>query len=291
LEWGDEEATIELLHKIARREGFGDVLADGTFKAAQKIGKSAERYAMHVGGATLSPYDFRSRLELAQHSRVTQLGHLTCPRGGDNLRSTHICGRYLPAGGGAAAWYDSRLSQEEMTRQLVSDLDMPDEVKKQVYGTPPRLKPMSYEGAPTLTIFSERMVTLHNMLGLCFTGTPVYGPAYCSRFLTAVAGIELGPEEILELGDRVFTLQWAFNAREGITVRSLDFPTRFYEDPIPDGPSQGDVLCREEVGSAMDEYYGLRHWDKETGLPTKERLEELGLSEVIGDLEQRGLLH
>ncbi len=288
LDWGNEDAAIEFLHMIAHREGLGDVFADGTFKAAQRIGKGAMRYAMHVGGATLPPYEYRSASEVAHFDRACQLGTLTCPRGGDNLRSTHLVLHYLP-GGNAYSWGDSS-SQEEAAKQFVEGLDMPEEVKRQVYGSPPRVKRMSYEGKPALVFFAERMTTLHNMLGLCFIGVPIYGPSYCSRFLSAIAGVEMSPEQLLEVADKIFTLQWAFNAREGMTIKKMDLPIRFYEDPIPDGPSQGDVLSRETVAKAMSEYYQLRRWDEKTGLPTQERLKELGLNEVIKDFKSRSLL-
>jgi aldehyde:ferredoxin oxidoreductase len=289
LEWGNEEATIQLLHKIAHREGFGDILADGTFKAAQRIGKDAMRYAMHVGGATLPPYEYRSQSEVAHFGRTEQLGTLTCPRGGDNLRTSHMAGHYLPSG--ETVWHGAYVSEGDMVPQFISELDMPEEVKKQVYGSPPRMDRMSYERKPPLVIFCERVTTLHNILGLCFMSTPSYGPNLCTNFLNAITGTEISQEELMKVADRVFTLQWAFNAREGITLKSLDFPERFYEDPIQDGPRQGDILSREKVKAAMAEYYKLRHWDKETGLPTRGILEDLGLGEVITDFERRGLLH
>ena len=167
---------------------------------------------------------------------------------------------------------------------------MPEDIKKQIYGKPARLGRASYRGKPAFAIFGEKMTTVLDMLGLCFSVQLPYGPSILARFLSAVTGIEMSPEEIMKAGDRVFTLQWAFNARQGITMRDLDFPARFYEEPIPDGAAKGDVLSRDKVASTMKEYYRLRGWDRETGLPTRERLEELGLEEVIQDLGKLGLL-
>jgi aldehyde:ferredoxin oxidoreductase len=82
----------------------------------------------------------------------------------------------------------------------------------------------------------------------------------------------------------------AYTIREGLTRKDDRWPARFFSEPLPEGPAKGAVLSRDEIDRLLDEYYELRGWDKESGLPNKHKLIELGLDDVADDLIKRGKL-
>jgi aldehyde:ferredoxin oxidoreductase len=82
------------------------------------------------------------------------------------------------------------------------------------------------------------------------------------------------------IGERVNNLCRCFNAREGMSRKNDYLPPRFTEDPLPDGPSRDQRIPREELEHMLDDYYEIRGWDKQTGLPTRQKLRELGLEFV-----------
>ncbi len=294
LEWGNEDAVIELLNKIARREGFGNILADGSTIAAKKIGKGAEKYDFSVGGMP----DFLEARSVSKptwprYDRAYTLGVLTCYRGGDNVKTTHRSLQYHRVPGvdildprwALGKAYDAE--QSKIVQRYVEGLDMPEDVKKRVYGTPPYVDPLAYEGKASLMMFVEDMNTLYNILGYC--NGRVVGPTALAKVLSPCIGVEVTPDELLRLGHRIFALNWAFNAREGVTLNSLAFPERFYTEPIPGGPAKGGILSRQKIKETMAEYCQLKGWDRKTGLPTRRTLEELDLKDVADELENLGM--
>jgi aldehyde:ferredoxin oxidoreductase len=86
------------------------------------------------------------------------------------------------------------------------------------------------------------------------------------------------------IGERIITLARAFNVREGISRKDDTLPERFFEEPIPEGPSKGMVINKEKFMTILDEYYDLMGWDK-NGIPTKTKLMELGLADVTDEIE------
>ena len=92
--------------------------------------------------------------------------------------------------------------------------------------------------------------------------------------------------EVEKLGERIYNLERAFNCREGISRKDDHLPYRTSHQPIPSGPSQGMYSPPQEFNSLLDEYYQMRDWDK-NGIPTAEKLKELGLDEVAKDLHKK----
>ncbi len=93
-----------------------------------------------------------------------------------------------------------------------------------------------------------------------------------------ITGMEMTVEDLYKIGERVWTLERAFNCREGHRREQDVVPERFMKEPIPNGPMKGAVLTREELEMMKDEFYDWYGWDKVTGVPTVERWETLGLS-------------
>ncbi|MFH1087816.1 MAG: aldehyde ferredoxin oxidoreductase family protein [Chloroflexota bacterium] len=290
LNWGDEDLVLELLHKIARREGFGDVLAESSLGAARRIGKGAEKYAMQIGGMSMGPHEPRIGPGPVNFDRSFFLGYLTSPRGGDNVKTTHLAPRYMTPH--FVRYKDLgekwREGLDEWVQEFVQNIDIPADIKLQIYGDPPRMEPHSYEGKAAAMVFFEDLTTAYNVLGLCFSRR--LGPTFSARLLSACTGVPVDASDLLRLGHRVFALMWAYNGRERATLHNLDFPERFYTDPFPEGPAKGIVLCRDHVKKAMAEWYEIRGWDGQAGLPGRAALESLGLKDVADDLEKLGIV-
>jgi len=269
LSWGNEDAIIHMLHKIALREGFGDVLADGSVKAAARIGRGAEQYVMTVKGMELSSLDPRSG------SKGWVFGDLTNPRGGDNVKSTHCF----------AEQYNPNWSFDEY--------DMFDDVRAKIFCVPPEEVSSTWEGKPLYCRWFEDLYSILNAVGICFamSGSRLsLGPNYLSGLFSACTGQDTTPQEIMKLGEKVFTLLKAYTIRQGLTRKDDTFPDRFFTEPLPDGPAKGAVLSRDTIEQLLDEYYELRNWDIRTGLPTKEKLLDMGLDYLVTDLLELGRL-
>jgi aldehyde:ferredoxin oxidoreductase len=95
--------------------------------------------------------------------------------------------------------------------------------------------------------------------------------------LASFLGEAISPEAFMEIGERVFNVQRLFSIREGMARKDDTYPDRFFEEKMPEGPSAGAVLSRETVGRVLDEYYDARGWDRDTGSPTPETLDRLGI--------------
>jgi len=290
LEWGNEDVILELLHKIARREGFGDVLADGAPAAVKRIGKGAEKYIMHFGGMNMGAHEPRLGVGQLMFDRAFFMGYLTSPRGGDNVKTTHFSACYFSQFYMRYQSADEEWDEgmDEWVTQFVELVDIPEDIKLRMYGSPPRMDQRGYEGKSSAMVFFEDLNTVYGSLGLCFLRRT--GPTLLAKLLSACTGTEISANELLNTGHRNFALMWAYNGRAGKTLNHLRFPERFYTDPFPDGPAKGTVLSREAVNKTMAEWYELRDWDSETGLPTRRKLEELDLKDIADDLENLGMI-
>jgi aldehyde:ferredoxin oxidoreductase len=253
LQFGNEEAAIECLRKIAYRDGIGDLLAEGTARMARKIGKGAEKFAINVKG-----------LEIPGHSprglQGMMLGYATSTRGGSH--------------------HDSRPTTE--------------------YGVVDRT---TTDGKAHLTMSIQHMTAVGDSLVLCRFTERVYGftlewnmehdaqpevlrTAYVDM-VNLVTGMNLSLKELVKIGERIYNLERYVNTRMGMRRSHDTLPRRIMEEPIPDGPSKGMVASKEKLNKLLDEYYSLRGWD-ENGIPTPEKLKELGLikeAEVVKTLE------
>jgi aldehyde:ferredoxin oxidoreductase len=268
LTWGNEDAVVQMLHNVAFREGFGDTLAEGSKRAAAMIGKETGRYVMAIKGMEMMSCDPRSG------PRGWVFGQIVGPRGGDNVKNTH----------GEADEYPNVYLK-------VEDLDMFEDVKKRIYSMPLQDLPLVWEGKALMTKWFEDLYSILNALGLCFFPSGfklAIGPTHISKLLSACTGWEITPEDVMKLGERVFTLLKAYTIRHGLTRRDDTLPNRFYTEPLPEGPARGMVLSKETVDRVLDEYYELRGWDTNSGLPTEQRFAELGLQDIGRQLREQG---
>ena len=235
LEFGNAEAMVELVHKIGKREGIGDILAEGVKRASEKIGKGAEKFANHIKGLEMTGYDIRGL-------KTAALGYAVSFRGADHNRH----GAY--------------------------GLDLK--------GTVDRFK--VEKGRAKLVIDLENLYTIIDSLIICkfSRGTYYEGFKDLAKYYTLVTGIEMTPEELERTGERINNLGRLFNIREGFTRKDDHLPPKIMSTPIPDDTvSKGSYITQEELDLMLDDYYATRGWTKE-GVPTLEKLKELGLEDL-----------
>jgi len=254
LEWGNDEAVIEMVHRIAERKGLGDILAEGPLRAAKKIGKDSLKYNIQVKGMSNLHSDERPSPALA-------LGIATGSRGSDHLRS----------------------------RPAIDLYHLPEPVLRKIYGNPtPYDGPLTsdytdYEGKPRMVQWQEMVYEAVDCLGICKYHTIFLSPNLLSfdefsKLLYYNTGIEMSPQEIWEVADRAYTVERLFNIREGLTREHDWLVDRYFDEPTPVGLPivRGKKIDREKFKKMIDEYYALHGWD-ENGVPRPETLQKLGL--------------
>ncbi len=234
LSFGDSEAVFELIGRIAKREGIGDVLAEGVKHAAQVFGGDSGDFAMHIKGMEISGYESRN-------APAMMLAYMTADVGAHHNRAWAIT-------------YDIQVGRDAITEDKVARV-----------------------------IELQHIRPLMDCLGTCRLqwvelGMPLeyYAPA-----MKAITGLDRSWEDLLLIAERVWNLTRSFWVREVEGFgREWDYPPpRWYTDPVPTGPTKGKFVTRDDVEKLLDMYYDQRGWDR-NGIPTREKLEEMGLDFV-----------
>lgn len=268
LTWGNDDAVLVLMDRIAHRQGFGDVLAEGSVRAAARIGKGSERYVMTMKEMELMLPDPRTC------SRGWTFGVMTNPRGGDNVKNTHFFADFYNPN-----WWTDKF-------------DIFEDKKRKMYPTPPEQLYDTWEGKAEMCCWFEDLYSAINDLGMCFFPAGfqlAIGPTYLASMLSACTGWDVSPQDMMKYGERTFHLLKAYTVREGLTRKDdSSWPDRFYDEPMPEGPTRGAVLNRNLIQELLDEYYVLRGWEKERGIPTYRKLKEIGLDDIAEDLANSG---
>ena len=247
LRFGDADLVVELVGKIAARQGVGDLLAEGTRIMSERLGGGSERFAMHVKGLELPGYDPRA-------AKICGLGYVTANRGGDHITA------YVEG----PTFVDSPFLVVE--NSTIRDPFVADPQEAKVLAD------------------MENALAVFDAVGGCkFMGIMLSAEDYVGLIASAT-GWPFGVEEFRTSGERIYNLQRAFCVREGID-RSKDLlPARLMEEPLPDGPAAGMVIERDTLEAMKDAYYQFRGWDQATGIPTPQKLRDLGLDELIADM-------
>jgi len=249
LSWGNGETILALIDKIARREGFGDVLADGTRMSAKKLGRGMD-LTMQVKGLDIIMADPRGLKGFG-------LGYAVASRGGDHLRS-------------------------EPFLELADD----PEIGERMFGVPDATMRLAYRGKGKLVSYFEDWNAVIDALEPCkniMQNMEILTFDLASKVIEATTGLQMTPAKIRRVGERIINIERAFNVREGIRRKDDTIPRRFREEPLTEGASKGTVF---ELEPMIDEYYGERGWDLETGIPTAETLKRLGLDRASADLSK-----
>ena len=241
LSWSNDEAIIELLHQMGKREGFGDVIADGVAVAAKKLGPEADAYAMHVGGQELPMHDPKLQPEYHTTYRL------------DPTPARHT--QYEGA---------SRFGGPEYPATPESSTDYTNRGEH-------------HKGA------SEYMHVI-NAAGMCQF---IMMPAPTDRFpqwVNKVTGWDISGDDLQAAGERIANLRMAFTVREGDNPKQRFVPDRLWgggDTTQQTGPLAGVKL---DVDMLEDDFLNACGWDTETCVPSRDKLESLGLKDVADAL-------
>ncbi len=258
LRFGNADAMVKMVEMIAKREGIGDILAEGVKRAAEKLGKGAEKFAVHVKGEELPAHDARVK------------GHLTlmyalCPMGADHVQAEHD-GAFTP---GSDSFFSNRVEPLGILEPL--ELSSIDHRKVRRF------------------FYFQSVFGMLDTLTLC-----LFAFAPCRYFtfkelvdlIRAITGWEMSLWELLKIGERKIAMFRAFNVREGFTKEDDWLPERMFEG-ILTGPRKGQKVDEEKLREAIDLYYEMVGW-KKNGVPTKGKLAELDLFWLAEELDKHG---
>jgi aldehyde:ferredoxin oxidoreductase len=146
-------------------------------------------------------------------------------------------------------------------------------ISPEVLGIPEQLDRFALEGKENWTKTYQDLTASIDSLGVCLFTSFALGAGDYADMYNAICGTDLTGDDILEIGDRIWNIEKIFNLEAGILSEEDTLPKRLLEEPIPEGPSKGWVHKLPEM---LPKYYKLRGWDV-NGIPTKEKLKELGI--------------
>ncbi len=244
LSWGNHETVVKLTEMIALREGFGDVLAEGSARAAEKIGRGTERFVMAVKKQEIAGQEPRAQKSMG-------LAAVTAARGADHLYAFPVLDE---------AGFDKEIRERFGEQYLPEMAD--------------RLNP-KYKGI--MVKECEDFMVMIESVGLCKYGTQIPPEFYYDDVAQALKihnGLDISSEELQIIGERIVNLNRLFNVARGITRIDDQLPDRLTKEGAPKGPSPGQVV---ELDQMLDEYYEQRGWNLDDGLPTMVTLKRLGL--------------
>ncbi len=251
LRFGNGVGILQLIEMIARREGIGDILAEGSRKAAEKIGKGAEAYAMHVKGLEFGMHEPRIKQGLG-------LSYAIQPHGADHCAGIH----------------DTAFTKEGPGINSFRSLGPFD--------------PMPSTDLSTRKVAMAKAHQLWRFFGDSVAACMFVPWSYnqLAEIMKAATGWDYTVLEGMQVGERVATMARAYNVREGFTAADDALPKRFFS-PTPRGALKDTAIDPVAFDQAIHTYYGMMGWDRETGVPTVEKLEELGVGWVADEIKSK----
>lgn len=246
LRWGDREAVFRLIHDIAFRRGFGDLLAEGCKRAAEHF-PGTEELCVHVKGQEL--------FESIWISPAWALGTVVAARGGTHTRGAVLSNRL-----------------EKMDPELCLRLFGVDSVGEVT----------SIENKERLVVFYELLQAVTNSLGVCYFTHGMFLPELLlpedyARLYESAVGEPMTGERLMWLGERIFNLEKCFNVLHTTWSRADDRPPARFTDRPLDGRYRLDA---EEWETLLTRYYRRHGWDEATGRPLARTLDRLALGPV-----------
>ena len=252
LSWGNAEAVVTLVEKMIAREGIGDLLADGSKCAARKIGKGSEKFAVHAGGQELPMHDVRFDPGFA-------VSYALEPTPGRHTNHGYM-------------WLEMFA-----LHKVIPGLPK----TKPFYSVKSKYDP---KNKWILQVAASKYMQLYNAVGGCLFGAQMGGNLPIVEYLNATGGWNHSPHYYLKIGERIQNLRQAFNIKHGVQpLNDFALPRRVIGDPpLDSGPMKGVTLPYRRL---CDDFLEGMGWDKESGKPTRKKLEELGLSEIADEIE------
>ncbi len=242
--WGDGAAVLRLIEQVARREGFGDLLAEGVARMAARIGPDAEAFALHVKGQELPMHEPRIKHALG-------VGYAVSPTGADHMHNIHD------------TMYRREGSAIEKLRAFAPDLQ-------------PMSATVLNEDKMRLYFFQVNYRHFVDCALMCMF-LP-YTPQQMVTLVNAVTGWDMDLPEVQAIGQRAIALSRVFNLREGFTAADDTLPLRFFE-PFLQGEARGaEPLDKAAFEKAKRTYYRMMNWEEQSGAPTPEALQKLDIA-------------
>ncbi|WP_091461743.1 aldehyde ferredoxin oxidoreductase family protein [Acetomicrobium thermoterrenum] len=252
LTFGNGEALLAMIEKIAKREGFGDVLAEGSKRASEIIGKGSEKFVLTAKGQELPMHEPRGKYSLA-------LAYAASERGADHMVAAH----------------DTMVaSKDQYGFKEIMPLGILEPESPTVFSN---LKVRTFA-------YLSMWWSFFNAAGICdFVPVPRSSMPIKDVVdaMCAFTGWQTSAFELMKVGERALVLARMFNAREGFDVKEDTLPERLFS-PLEKGPLSGNSLSEEEFQEALQIYYAMMNWD-ERGIPTRGKLSELGLDWIAED--------
>lgn len=251
LSWGNSDTVIELIKKIAYREGIGDLLAKGLRKASEEMGKDSYKWAIQANGLEQSRVETRAAFGYA-------LAFAVSSRGPDHLNTECL----------------AEFGGSKEGRELI----------KRITGSEEYAYPHTTDKRAEIVRWHEDIYAASDCLGICaFPTTAQFwvDEQDLADLYYSSTGVEINGDEIMEAGRRVITMERCFNAMLGFTRKHDVLPHRLMNEELEDAKHETPINSVELLDFMKDQYYELHEWDVETGLPTKVGLGKLGLGEFV----------
>ena len=201
MDWGNIESTLAMIEKIAKREGFGDILAEGVMRASEKIGKDSDKFALHVKGLEMPMHDPRAMLGMGLHYATDAVG--SRHSSANQIIAMSVAGMGIPEIGVKRAPKRSKTKNQAITTMKVQDLN-----------------------------------TMSNSLVVCAFATAGKAILDQVEIYNAITGLSLTMDDFMTIGERITNLRRGFNMKFGLTAKDDALPLRMSE-PMPDGGSAG----------------------------------------------------
>ncbi len=249
LKFGNADAALGMIEMIKDRKGLGGLLAEGSYRAAEILGKGAAKYAICSKKQEFPAHMPRIKASLA-------LAYSTNPFGADHQSHQH----------------DGSISSE----------DLPEAMKTLGFSKTVPMDELSFEKAK-LWAYTQMLYSALDTLDLCqfcFGINLLYGLDDLVKLVNAATGWSTTLWELMQLGERRINMLRAFNAREGMSAKDDTLPERIFE-PLVGGITEGNRIDKAEFEAAKRQYYEIMGWNPVTGNPTPTKLEELGLGWVL----------
>jgi aldehyde:ferredoxin oxidoreductase len=257
LKFGDAEAMIAMLEKTLKREGFGDILADGSAKAADRLGKG-HQFLLTIKGQELPAH-------MPHVKRSLGLIYATNPFGADHQSSEHDPMYHPKVYARSSGVFLSQLGLDKPQPTKVLNAEKVEFALKTQY---------NYSNADTISVCQF----------VYGPGWQLFGPQDMADLMHAATGWDIDVAEMQEIGRRRLNLMRAYNAREGLDRAADTLPQKLTQQALAGGRSDGMILSDTELEAGLEMYYMQAGWDTQTGIPTRQTLGECGLGWAADDL-------
>ena len=269
LRFGNTNAMLDMIEKIALREGFGDLLARGTRKASEIVGKGSEDFSMTIKGLELESLTQRNTYQYA-------LGLATGESGPDHTK-------WLPPVPINPVLSSKKLLKEKLDidlDKLLLDIDLHQAAETRNPEGKGKLMKWLGDTRAVIEALPTCAFIVKGKLSLDFT--------IWTRILQATTGEDFDYETVLKCGERIINTERAFIAREGFTREDDTIPRRMLEDPVPE--MNVEPIKQEDMDKMLEDYYAARDWNTKTGIPKRRKLNELELGDIAKDLRKNRVI-